>query len=177
VKTGTTEETPLRAGVFATVQEADRAVHRLLDAGFTVEQITVLCSDVVKEKLFQDFEHQDVAGANVPAATVAGGTIGAILGGVTIILATAATGGAALLASGGLAAWTGGVVGALMGAMSTRGGEKELANFYNQAVLEGKLLVAVQDDDQDPLRHRQRLTLAEQIITAAGAQPIALCEG
>jgi hypothetical protein len=177
VKTSTIEETPLRAGVFATVQEADRAVHRLLDAGFTSEQITVLCSDAVKEKLFHEFEHQVVAGANVPAATIAGGTIGAILGGVTIILATAATGGAGLLASGGLAAWTGGVVGALMGAMSTRGGEKELANYYDQAVADGKLLVAVQDDDHDILRQQQRLTLAEQIIAGAGAQPIALCEG
>ena len=39
-----------RAGVFSTLRGADRAVRRLLDARFTKEQITVICSDEAKER-------------------------------------------------------------------------------------------------------------------------------
>src|SRR5205085_3297891 len=105
---------------------------------------------------FRQFEHQDPAGTHTGAATATGGAVGATLGGLAALAATAATGGVALLAVSGIAAWTGAVVGGLVGAMMTRGVEKELANYYDQAVTEGKILVAV--EDQSP---RQQERLAE----------------
>src|SRR6478735_3315635 len=134
----------LEVGVFDTVDEARLAVRGLLEAGFTKEQITVVCSDDTKERYFAEFEHQHPAGTYAATATIAGGTIGALLGGLTIVASALATGSLALWAAGPITAWAGGVAGGLVGAMMTRGVEKELANFYQQAVVSGRILVAAE---------------------------------
>jgi hypothetical protein len=67
-----------------------------------------------------------------------------------------------------------GVAGGLVGAMMTRGVEKELANYYQQAVLDGMILVAVDSTIPD---REQQLTTAAHIFLSAGAKPIELPEG
>lgn len=161
-------------GVFSTVDEAERAVRGLLDAGFTTEEITVVCSDEKKEQYFREFEHQDPAGSMTPKAVLAGGAIGALLGGIPVIGAAVATGSVVLWVAGPALASALGVAGGLVGAMSTRGLEKEIANYYQQAVLEGLILVAAQVKESDP---SPRLQQAATILTAAGAKPISLPEG
>lgn len=165
-------ELPLRAGVFSTVEAAEHAVGKLLAAGFTAREISVLCSDPAKERHFRLFEHQEPAGTFVPGAAAAGTAIGVAIGGLAVVAGLATGAGVIVLAAGGLALWTGGVVGGLIGMMMTRGVERELANFYDQALTAGKLLVAV-DIHNEP----ERLKLAEQILAEAGAEPIALPEG
>lgn len=168
-------ERPIRAGVFATAGAARLAVNRLLAAGFTTDEITVICSDETKERYFREFEHQKPAGANTPLAIAIGSSIAAGLGGLTVAVGLAA-GGLPLVIVGGAALMTGGVVGSFLGAMLTRGTEKEISNYYDQAVLEGKLLVAVESHDHDG---GLRLTRAEQILDEAGAEaePLPLSEG
>src|SRR5262245_7378371 len=165
---------PIRVGIFSSVAAAERAVEGLLAAGFTSDEITVVCSDPQKERNFEQFHHQDPAGTSTPAKAIAGGAIGAALGGLTILAGAAATGGTALLAAGGAVAWTGGVLGGLIGAMMSRGGERELANFYDQEVQRGQLLVAVEDHGEDT---KHRLSEADQILADAGANPMPLLEG
>ena len=165
---------PIRVGIFATVPAAERAVHDLLSAGFAPDTITVVCSDPQKERNFEQFHHQDPAGTTTPAKAVAGGAIGAALGGLTILAGAAAPAATALLAAGGAVAWTGGVLGGLIGAMMSRGVERELANFYDQEVQRGNLLVAVEDHGDDA---KHRLHEAEQILADAGAEPMPLLEG
>jgi hypothetical protein len=58
--------------------------------------------------------------------------------------------------------------------MMTRGVEKELANFYQQAVLNGQILVAAEDHSRDG---GQRLANAATVLAEAGAQPLPLREG
>lgn len=164
----------LEAGVFSNVEDARKAVHQLLNAGFTIEQITVICSDQTKERYFREFEHQEPAGTFTPAAAAVGGTIGAAIGGLSVIAAAVATGGAALWAAGPITAWAGGVAGGLVGAMMTRGVEKELANFYQQAVVEGQILVAAEEEGPD---HEAILARAANILKEAGANPVPLPEG
>jgi hypothetical protein len=164
---------PLRVGVFSEMADADQAVERLLAAGFTIEQITVICSDETRQRHFRQFEHQDPAGKHTPAAAAAGSAIGALVGGATGLAATLATGGVAILISSALAAWTGGVVGGLIGAMMTRGVEHELADYYDQAVAAGKILVAV--DEHGP-KAKGHLSSAEKILSDAGALPLAMRE-
>ena len=113
----------------------ERPCRDCLKPAFPREQITVVCSDETKERYFSEFEHQHPAGTYTPTATIAGGTIGALLGGLTVVASAIATGGLALWAAGPITAWAGGVAGGLVGAMMTRGVEKELANFYQQAVV------------------------------------------
>ncbi|MBI2825626.1 MAG: hypothetical protein HYX69_13160 [Planctomycetia bacterium] len=165
---------PIRVGIFSTVREADQAVAGLLKLGFTKDQITVLCSEDWKAEHFHDYRHQDPAGMHTVKAATIGGTIGAVLGGMTAVVGTVATGGIGLLAGGGAAVWAGGIVGGLVGAMMTRGVEKELANYYDQAVVRGKILVAAEDESENRTR---TLPAAEKVLHEAGAEPVALPEG
>jgi len=165
---------PIRVGIFASMTKADDAVEKLLGAGFTKDQITVICSDRAIEEHYKQFEHQDPAGTHTPAASLVGGSIGAVLGGLTVAAGAAATGGVALLATAPIAMWGGFAAGGLIGAMMTRGIEKELANYYDQAVAKGRILVAAEAHGD---RHEQRLEVAEKIFLNAGAEPVALPEG
>jgi hypothetical protein len=164
----------LEVGVFDSVDDARQAVQGLLGAGFTKEQITVVCSDDTKERYFREFEHQEPAGTFTPGATIAGATIGALLGGLTVVASAIATGGLALWAAGPITAWAGGVAGGLVGAMMTRGVEKELANFYQQAVVSGRILVAAEAHGANS---SEMLSKAAKILADAGAQPLAMQEG
>jgi hypothetical protein len=169
---------PIRAGVFSDIAAADLAVQTLLQAGFTRDRITVICSDQAIEQHFAVFEHQDPAGSHTAAAAAVGGTIGAVLGGLTVAIGAAATGGVAILATAGAAAWTGGVFGGLVGAMMTRGVERELADFYDQAVTKGKILVAADAAPDAAFEIQlQQLAAAEKILRDTGAQPVPLPEG
>lgn len=174
MENASTLERPIRVGVFSTMRAADCAVENLLNAGFTRDQITVVCSDRAKEEHFREFEHEEPAGSYTPAAVAVGGAIGAALGGLTVLAGAVTTAGLGLLAAGGLAAWTGGIVGGLVGAMMTRGVERELADYYDQAVTAGKILVAAEDHSEG---QRQRLARADQILCECGAEPVALREG
>ena len=166
---------PIRAAVFASASAADRVLGQLLDLGFTRDQITVVCSDEAEAGRFKEFEHQDPAGSHTPEAGTTGAILGATIGGLATVAGLMTTGGAAVLATGGIAAWAGGVVGGLVGAMMTRGVEKELANFYDQAVTQGKILVAVEPrDDADQLRLLHR---AERVMAEGGAEPLPLPPG
>jgi len=156
-------------GIFSTMQQAKKVVEDLLAAGFTKEQITVICSDETRQKQFAEFEHQPPHVA--PAAIAAGSVVGATLGGLAAVVAGMATGGIALIFSGGAAAWAGAVVGGLVGGMMTRGVERELADYYEQAVLKGKILVAAEEHGPKANEH---LSIAEGIFAKQGALPIAL---
>lgn len=94
-----TDNLSLEAGVFSTIDDARQAVQSLLEVGFTPEQVTVVCSDETKERYFREFDQQQPAGTHTPAATIAGGTLGAVLGGLTVIASALATGSLALWAA------------------------------------------------------------------------------
>lgn len=169
---------PLRVGVYASMAAAEQAVRDLLGAGFTKDQVSVVCSDKYKEHRFEAFHHQDPAGTTAPRNAAVGGAIGATVGGLAALAGAAATGGVALLFAGGIAAWAGGVFGGLIGAMTSRGVEKELANYYDQAVQDGKILVAVDlEEGSDSVVDDDRAARAENILADAGAEPMPMREG
>jgi hypothetical protein len=165
---------PIRVGVFKTIRQADQAVEGLHQAGFTKDQITVICSDQAKEAHFAEYEHQQPAGSRTPLSTATGGAIGAVLGGLSALVGVVTTGGIGLLAAGAIFTSTGALVGGFIGAMTTRGIDNELANYYDQAVEQGKILVAVEEHSD---RAEQSLNEAERIFAQAGAEPIELPEG
>lgn len=173
---------PVRVSVFSTFEAADKAVERLLAAGFTAEEILVISSDEGIQEYFGRFHHQDPSGANTPVAAAAGGAIGAAMGAMGTAAAVAATGmstlggGAAVLMTlaGGPVIWAGVVLGGFVGAMMTRGIEKETADFYDQSVTAGKILVGVEIHSASPAK---RLEEAGKILAECGAEPIPLREG
>jgi hypothetical protein len=167
---------PIRVGIFDRVADADVAIEELRAAGFSDQQITVVCSESTVQRHFARFEHQDPAGTYTPSAAMAGGALGAGVAGLATVgfAALAPMGGIVVLMVGGLALWTGGVVGSLVGAMMTRGVEKELANYYDQAVVRGKILVAAEQEDR--ARH-EMLDRAAEVFAEHGLKPLPLEEG
>ncbi len=168
------EHRPIEFGIFDTVDSARQAVDGLLAAGFTTAQITVVCSDQRKADLFHEFEHQQPAGTHGATATLIGSTIGATLGGLTAIVTAVATGSLTLWVAGPISLWGGGVAGGLVGAMMTRGIEKELANFYQQSVIDGQILVAAENEGPHA---EASLARAAKVLADAGAKPLPLLEG
>src|SRR5262245_60416476 len=111
---GTTLEKPIRVGVFDTIDQGERAVKDLLQLGFRAQQISVICSDRFTQEHFKEFKHQRPAGERTPTAAAAGGAIGAILGGLTV-LGVVTTGGMGVLAAGAIATATGAITGGFIG--------------------------------------------------------------
>ena len=165
---------PIRAAVFSTVDETKEAVSRLLAAGFSKDQITVICSDEAKERHFRQFEHEDPAGDHADRGIAAGVTIGAVAGGLTAITFGAAIGAVPLVIAGAAGLSGGSALGGFLGAMLTRGSEKEPSNFYDQAVHRGDILVGVEDRSSQA---DANLARASKILADCGAGPIELPEG
>ncbi len=66
------------------------------------------------------------------------------------------------------------LVGSFTGTMVARGFEKEIADFYEQAVQRGKILIAVEDHGP---HSAERLAEAERILSSEGANPLPLVRG
>jgi hypothetical protein len=166
---------PVRVGVFESLLHADRAVERLLEAGFDRRHVSVICPQCSDES-FGDVTRELPAGARTPARAVGGGAIGAVLGGLVTVVGLTATGGLGLLTVGPLllAAGGGAVAGGFVGAMTSRGFERQAADFYDQALQRGQVLVAVEDRGPDAA---ERLARAEHILAECGAHPMALPDG
>jgi hypothetical protein len=164
------------AGIFETVAAADAAVRALHEEGFAEHEIAVVSPEWMREHFAAEADVVEPAGAHTPEAVATGGTIGALLGGLTAIAGLVATGGAGLLVAGGMlgGAAAGGVAGGFIGAMTTRGLEPEIADYYDQALRRGKILVAVEPKGPD---HSRRLRVAERIFEGLGARTIELPEG
>ncbi len=169
-----TEHKSVRAGLFSSLAAADHAVAALLADGFSKEEITVVCSDSTKERFFREFEHQEPAGTHAAEGVTAGATLGAVGGSLAAIAIGTVSGAVPLVIAGAAGLAAGSTMGGFVGAMLTRGNEKELSNFYEQALRDGQILVAVELHGPSS---EARLARASEILAAAEAQPIALPEG
>lgn len=168
-------KSPLRVGVFDGQPDADRAVKQLVDAGFPVERVSVVCPSCGDDAFPEGVHEVAPAGSHTGRAVLAGGATGALLGGVTASVAFTAAGGIGLMAAGPLLAPAGAVAGGFIGAMTTRGVEPEIADFYDQALARGRILVAV--DTEPEGEHVPAPETAEAIFERCGAEPIALRRG
>jgi hypothetical protein len=162
----------IRAGIFDSVPKADEAVSKLLAAGFSKDQLAVICSEQAVADHFIAEGLQDEQPANAPARAAVGGVMGSALGALGAVgLATAS--GLGVVATGGLlpAILSGGMAGSFLGAMSSRGVEHAAADFYDNAVETGKLLVVVEDHSE---KSNANLRIADDIFSASGTVPIPL---
>jgi hypothetical protein len=162
----------VHVAIFDQVSQADSAVKDLVEAGFPKERITVICPSCNQDK-YEEYRKREPSGFHALTGATRGGAIGALLGGLVAVAGAAGTGGAILLAAGPLLAASGGgaMFGGFVGAMLTRGHEREVADFYDQAVEKGKVLVAVElSDDVTP----ELLSDADRIFAASGAEQVTL---
>ena len=163
---------PIRVGVFGSPQQANAAFDALSGAGFSDAELTVFCSQESHQRQFPESVAR--TGDGVPDTAAAGGASRGLLGGVSAAAGLATVAGVPVVVAGALSGTlTGGDVGGLAGAMMERGVEKEPADFFDQAVSDGKILVSVEPEDHSP----GRLNIAEELLSRAGAEPLPLEEG
>jgi hypothetical protein len=135
-----------RAGTFSNLQSADRAVERLLAAGFPKEQITVLCTNEVKESHFRQLGYESPADLDAPSGGLAGASVGAAVGGLVAIAVGAATGAVPLIIAGAAGVSGGSAMGGFLGAIMNGEGDNEIVEFYGQQLRSGKILVVAEDE-------------------------------
>ena len=157
-----------RAGTFSDLQSADRAVARLLAAGFLKEQITVLCMDEVKESHFRQLGYPPPTDSAAPGTGIAGASIGATVGGLAAIAVGAATGAVPLVIAGAAGVAGGSALGGFLGAIINGEGESAVVKSYDQELRSGRILVVM--TDQSP-QAESKLAQAEAILTEPTTEP------
>lgn len=163
-------------GVFSSRREAEYALTELRDAGFPMNNISIIARDADHEGDIAGVETQKRVGNKADEGAATGAATGATLGGITgllvglgslaipgvgpILLAgQIATTLATTVAGAGIGAAAGGLLGALIGL----GIPEERAKVYNDRVSSGDYLVIV-DGTDDEIRH------AETVLTHQGIQ-------
>src|ERR1700733_7356485 len=98
------------AEVFDTVPQADRAIRRLLAAGFLHEQLAVICPATFKDHFLPEVQHTEAPAEDTTEALAIGGAVGATIGGLAMV-ATVLTGGIGGVAAAGVFIGGGGLCG------------------------------------------------------------------
>lgn len=156
------------AGIFDSDVTADRAVASLLDEGFIKDEISLIMSDKTRDRFFSstDDEANRVAKGGLVGAAL-GGTIGALIAGLTTVGAIALSGGA-LLAVGPIVAalygaGAGGAVGGLSGALISAGFAADDANRFEEEIKRGKAIVIVH------VANDEKAAIAKSALSTSGA--------
>ena len=157
-----------RAGAFSNLLSADRAVERLLAAGFPKEQITVLCTNEAKESHFSQLGYESPADLDIPRRGLAGASIGAAVGGLVAIAVGAATGAVPLIIAGAAGIAGGSAMGGFLGAIMNGEGDNEIVRFYGQQLRSGKILVVAEEEGPQA---ESKLAQAAAILVEPATEP------
>jgi hypothetical protein len=96
-----------------------------------------------------------------------GGAVGAALGGIALSAAAVATGGAGLLTAVPMLVGGGAIVGGFGNLIVCEGYGDGVAEYYEEAIHQGKIVVGVEDERPDS---DARLAEAARILVADGAK-------
>jgi hypothetical protein len=154
----------LRAGAFNTVGEADLAIRRLLAAGFTRDQLAVVCPGKFQEHFVPEVHQSETPSAGTGQTMATGGAIGATLGGLALA-ATVITGGVGAVAAAALIGG-GAIAGAFSSLIVSKGYEEEADDYFKQAIERGQIVVGVEIQGEENIQ----LLEAQRILDEAGAQ-------
>jgi hypothetical protein len=157
-------------GIYKGRVQAERAVDRVLAAGFSQNDISVLLPDAQSSK---EFAHEKNTKAPEGAATgvTTGGVVGGTLGLLAGIGALAIPGVGPLIAAGPIVAslaglGVGGAVGGLIGALVGMGIPEYEAKRYEGRVKDGGVLLSVHCDTSDDISR------AKDLLKQTGAEDI-----
>jgi len=158
-------------GIFKTEDAAERAVDRLISAGFSNSDISALLPDNDTTRAFAHEKHTKAPEGTTTGATT-GGVVGGTLGLLAGIGALAIPGVGPLIAAGPIVATlagagAGGAVGGLLGALVGMGIPEYEAKRFEGAVKNGGTLVSVHCD------HSDEVSTAKRVLKETGGQDIA----
>jgi hypothetical protein len=153
------------AGAFETVAKADHAIRRLRTAGFTEDQLTVVCPAKFKDECLCAMPNSETPSVSGGDAMAKGAVAGAALGGLALAAAVL-TGGlslpAATLLIGGSA-----FAGGFSNLIVKKGYEVEPHNYCKQAIQADRIVVGV---DVRGENSAGRLAEAQRILDEAAAK-------
>jgi hypothetical protein len=158
-------------GIYSSSEHAERAVDKIIAAGFPSANVSVLLPD---NRSTKEFAHEK--GTKAPEGTATGVTAGGVIGGTLGVLAgvgaLAIPGIGPFIAAGpimaGLAGLgVGGVVGGLVGALVGMGIPEYEAKRYEGRVKGGGTLLSVHCDTS------AQVSRAKDLLKASGAEDIA----
>jgi hypothetical protein len=161
-----TRDEPFRVGFFDNVAQADQAVRNLLAAGFTKDQLAVICPEKCKDSFASGVPRAERPASHTTETIVEGGAVGAVLGGVALAATTIATGGVGALAALPVLVGGGALAGGLSALFAAKGYFQGIGEYYDEAVHYGRIVVGVEISDHP---NTTRLMEAERILTEAGA--------
>ncbi len=158
-------------GIYKSVEQAERAVDRMISEGFSNNDISVLLPDIRSSKEFAH-EKNTKAPEGTTAGVTTGGAVGGTLGLLAGIGALAIPGVGPFIAAGpivgalaGLGA--GAAVGGLIGALVGMGIPEYEAKRYEGRVKGGGVLLSVHCDTSN------EISRAKDLLKATGAEDIA----
>jgi hypothetical protein len=160
-------EVQSRAGVLETIAGADYAIRRLLAAGFSKDQLIVICPAKFQDHFRPEVSQAETPGGSAEEAVVKGGIVGATLGGLAVA-ATVLTGGGAAVAA---AVFIGGgaVAGGFSNLIISKGYDEEADDRYKEAIEQCRIVVGVEVSGEDGSR---QLAEADRILHEAGAKTL-----
>jgi len=158
-------------GIYKTVDQAEQTVNRLVAAGFTNDDISVLLPDNESTRKFAHKKDTKAPEGTATGAT-AGGVVGGALGLLAGIGALAIPGVGPLIAAGPImgalaGVGVGGAVGGLIGALVGMGIPEYEAKRYEGRVKEGGILISVHCDTSEEINR------AKEMLKQTGAEDIA----
>src|SRR5262249_24834141 len=122
-----------------------------------------------RQHAFPHLPKSEPSSAQTPAGIAVGSAIGATIGGLALVVTALVTGGAVLLAAGTVLLGGGLIAGTFIGALMSRGFDQDIAAYYDRAVQQGQILVAVEtagDNAAECLEH------AECLLAESGAEAL-----
>jgi hypothetical protein len=157
-------------GIYKSSIEAERAVDRILAAGFSNDDISVLLPDSQSTKELAH-EKNTKAPEGTTAGVATGGVVGGTLGLLAGIGALAIPGLGPFIAAGPIMAslaglGVGGAVGGLIGALAGMGIPEYEAKRYEGRVKDGGVLLSVHCDTSD------EISRAKDLLKQTGAEDI-----
>jgi hypothetical protein len=157
----------VRAGFFSTVALADQAVRNLRAAGFSEDELAVICPDKFKDQFTTNVPQVEGPGSRALEGIAAGGVLGATLGGLALMAAALGTGGAALIPAAPVLVGGGALAGGFSGLIMADGYGKGVGEYYEQAMQLGKIVVGVRIEGENG---EARLDQAARILAELGAE-------
>jgi len=156
--------------IFSDVTQAERAVDRLIEAGFASTDISVLGADKRSTRELAT-EKNTKAPEGATTGGVVGGAIGGTLGLLAGIGALAIPGLGPFIAAGPIMGLlggigSGGVVGGVVGALVGMGMPEYEAKRYEGRIRDGGMLLSVHCDSSDEVGR------AKDVLEAAGGQDV-----
>jgi hypothetical protein len=158
-------------GIYKNTPQAELAVDRIITAGFSNNDISVLLPDAQSSKEFAH-EKNTKAPEGTTTGVTTGGAVGGALGLLAGIGALAIPGVGPFIAAGPIMGalaglGVGGAVGGLIGALVGMGIPEYEAKRYEGRVKDGGVLLSVHCDTSD------EITRAKELLKATGAEDIA----